>query len=152
MNHYQPVPSQAFQSARSDAPMSPLVRLGPIDDLETALTDSWQGVTHATYCFLVLLREFEMRRGWQAYGCNDCAEWMGFKLKISRKTALEKVRVAKALWFVPKIETAFKSGKLSYSQVRALTRVADKDNESNLLERALTTTACSCLPSMITCP
>ena len=112
MNHYQPIPTQDLQSARSDSPLSPssplspLVRLGPIDDLETALADSWLSVTQATYRFLVLLREFEMRQGWPAYGCNDCAEWMDFKLKVPRKTALEKVRVAKALWFVPKIEAA----------------------------------------------
>jgi hypothetical protein len=143
MHHYQSVPAPALHNARDISPLSPLVRLGPIDDLETALADSWLGVSQATYRFLVLLREFEMRRGWLAYGCNDCAEWMDFKLKISRKTALEKVRVAKALWFVPKIEAAFKSGELSYSQVRALTRVADQDNESELLQCALTTTACN---------
>ncbi|MFT7652300.1 MAG: hypothetical protein ACI9ON_002313 [Limisphaerales bacterium] len=108
MNHYQPV--QNLQSTRSDSPLSLLVHLGPIDDLENVLADSWLGVNQATYRFLGLLREFEMRQGWRAYGCNDCAEWMDFKLKISRKTALEKVRVAKALWFVLKIEAAFKSG------------------------------------------
>ena len=143
MNQYLPISSQDLQSARSDSPLSPVVRLGPIDDLETALADSWLGVTQATYRFLVLLREFEMRQGWRAYGCNDCAEWMDFKLKISRKTALEKVRVAKALWFLPKVDAVFKDGALSYSQVRVLTRVATRENESDLFDRALTTTACN---------
>jgi hypothetical protein len=41
MNHYQPLPAQALQSARSESPLSPVVRLGSIDDLETALADSW---------------------------------------------------------------------------------------------------------------
>ncbi|MGK0224166.1 MAG: hypothetical protein ACI9ON_003415 [Limisphaerales bacterium] len=143
MNHYQPLPTQALQSVRNESPLSPVVRLGAIDDLETALADSWLSVTQATYRFLVLLREFEMRQGWRAYGCNDCAEWMDFKLKICRKTALEKVRVAKALWFLPKIDAVFKEGKLSYSQVRALTRVATRENEPDLVDRALTTTACN---------
>jgi hypothetical protein len=141
MNHYQPV--QNLQATFTDSPLSPLVHLGPIDDLEKALAGSWLGVNQANCQFLGLLREFEMRQGWRAYGCNDCAEWMDFKSKISRKTALGKVRAAKALWFVPKIEAAFKSGELSYSQVRALTRVADQDNETELLERARNTTACS---------
>jgi hypothetical protein len=143
MNHYQPIPLQELQSIRHDSPLSPVVRLGSIDDLETALADSWLSVTQATYRFLVLLREFEMRQGWRAYGCNDCAEWMDFKLKISRKTALEKVRVTKALWFLPKVDAGFKEGTLSYSQVRALTRVATRENESDLVDRALTTTACN---------
>ncbi|MGK0223813.1 MAG: hypothetical protein ACI9ON_003060, partial [Limisphaerales bacterium] len=143
MNHYQPIPLQELQTIRHDSPLSPVVRLGSIDDLETALADSWLSVTQATYRFLVLLREFEMRQGWRAYGCNDCAEWLDFKLKISRKTALEKVRVAKAMWFLPKIDAVFKEGALSYSQVRALTRVATRENESDLVDRALTTTACN---------
>lgn len=40
------------------------------------------------------------------------------------KTALEKVRVAKALWFLLEIDALFKEGGLSYSQVRALTTTA----------------------------
>ena len=138
MNAYNPLAPDAF----AEQPLSPLVRLGPIDDLESALAESWLDVSQATYRFLTLLREFDLRRGWEAYGFNDCAEWMDLKLKMSRKTALEKVRVAKALWFLPKVEAAFEKGQLSYSQVRALTRVADEDNEAELLEYALGTTAC----------
>ncbi|MCB1685033.1 MAG: DUF222 domain-containing protein, partial [Pseudomonadales bacterium] len=111
------------------------------DDLESALESSWLDVSRATHRFLSLLREFDLRRGWQAYGCTDCAQWLDFKLKLSRTTALEKLRVAKALWFVPLIDAAFKSGALSYSQVRALTRVADEANEADLLAYARTSTA-----------
>ena len=141
MNHYTPLPSEAFAEDKSQSRLSPIVRLGSIDHLETALADSWLDVTRATYHFLTLLREFDMRQGWRAYGCNDCAEWLDFKLKIARKTALEKVRVANALWFVPEIEAAFRDGQLSYSQVRALTRVADQDNEASLLVYARQSTA-----------
>ncbi len=141
MNHYTPLRSEAFTEAKSHTRLSPIVRLGAIDDLESELTASWLDVSNATYRFLTLLREFEMRQGWRAYGCNDCAEWLDFKLKISRKTALEKVRVAKALWFIPTIEAAFRGGELSYSQVRALTRVADHDNETALLAYARQSTA-----------
>ena len=140
MTSYQPLPAEAF--AENTDRCSPIVRLGAIDDLESALTDSWLDLSRATYRFLALLREFDLRRGWQAYGCNDCAEWMDLKLKVSRKTALEKVRVANALWLVPRIDAAFREGKLSYSQVRALTRVADESNEAGLLEYALGYTWC----------
>lgn len=120
---------------------APLVRLGPMNDLEAALAASWLDVSRATWRFLSLLREFDLRLGWQAYGCNDCAEWLDFKLKISRTTALEKLRVARALWLLPSIDTAFREGELSYSQVRALTRVADSDNVEALLDYARTATA-----------
>ncbi|MEZ5552898.1 MAG: DUF222 domain-containing protein [Pseudomonadales bacterium] len=139
MSHYTPLPSAEFL-ANTDR-LSPIVRLGPIDDLESALESSWLDVSRATHRFLSLLREFDLRRGWQAYGCTDCAQWLDFKLKLSRTTALEKLRVAKALWFVPLIDAAFQSGELSYSQVRALTRVADETNEADLLAYARTSTA-----------
>jgi len=137
MNRYTPVDVESMYTGN----LSPIVKLGPIDDLEIALTDSWADVSRATYRFLTLLREFDLRRGWQAYGCNDCAEWLDLKLKMSRKTALEKVRVANALWLLPRIDRAYASGQLSYSQVRAVTRVANQDNEEDLLGYALQTTA-----------
>lgn len=136
MTQYQALPVDAYFEAKAESRLSPLVRLGPIADLECALADSWLDISRSTYRFLSLLREFDMRQAWHSYGCNDCAEWLDFKLKISRTTALEKVRVARALWFVPKIEEAFRDGKLSYSQVRAMTRVADKTNEDALLAYA----------------
>ena len=55
--------------------------------------------------------------------------------------AREKVRVAHAIKSLPVIATAFSTGELSYSKVRALTRVARSDNEESLLEFALQTTA-----------
>ena len=44
---------------------------------------------------------------------------------------------------MPAISAAFASGELSYTKVRALTRVADRDNEDELLTFALRTTACN---------
>ena len=141
MNHYLPRPPDAFAEARDASCLSPIVRLGPIDDLESAIESSWRELSQATHRFLSLLREFDLRQGWKACGCVSCADWMDYKLKVSRKTALEKLRVAKALWFIPKIDQAFKAGRLSYSQVRALTRIADDENEAELLEYAIGCTA-----------
>lgn len=113
----------------------------PIDDLECELLDHWRAVSRATHAFLVLLREFDLRRGWRAYGNVDCADWLNWKCGISRVTAQEKVRVARALWLLPKIDDAFARGDLSYSKVRAVTRVATEGNESALLSYAMNATA-----------
>jgi hypothetical protein len=113
----------------------------PLDDLEENLISSWCEVSRATHRFLVLLREFDLRQGWQAWGCADCADWLNLKCGITRNTAQEKLRVAKALWDLPQIEEAFKRGDLSYSKVRALTRVAAAINETDLLDYALGATA-----------
>jgi hypothetical protein len=55
--------------------------------------------------------------------------------------AREKVRVAHALANVPKIAAAMERGQLSYSKVRALTRISTAENEDFLLTLALHGTA-----------
>ncbi len=52
-------------------------------------------------------------------------------------TAREKVRVARALSKLDVIPKAFEEGLVSYSQVRALTRVADENSEAALLNLAM---------------
>jgi hypothetical protein len=47
--------------------------------------------------------------------------------------AREKLRVAHALAELPKISERFDKGQLSFSKVRAITRIADKSNEDYLL-------------------
>jgi len=49
--------------------------------------------------------------------------------------------VARALGGLPVIEAAFAKGRLSYSKVRALTRIAEPDSEAALLELAVELTA-----------
>ena len=56
-------------------------------------------------------------------------------------TAREKVRVASALFDLPRISRAFASGELSYSKVRSLSCVATPHNEAQLLEYAQQATA-----------
>ncbi len=124
---------------------TPVVRdFPPLEQLEARLVDRWREVTQAEHGFLELLREFDLRRGWAAYGNGDCAEWLNWRCGICRTTAQEKVRVARALWFLPRIDEAFRRGDLSYSKVRAVTRVATDGNESKLLAFALEHSASQC--------
>ena len=107
MTPYTPLAPATLSAPHHTDTLSPIVRLGPMDDLESALSDAWGEVNRATHRFFSLLREFDLRQGWRESGCVDCANWLDFALKISRKTALEKLRVAKALWFLPQIDDAF---------------------------------------------
>jgi hypothetical protein len=93
------------------------------------------------YAFLCDVREFDLRQGWKAYLFNNCAEWLNFKCVIVPGTAREKVRVAQAMTFLPKVSQAFAAGQLSYSKVRALTRIAGADNEAELVAYATGATA-----------
>ena len=68
---------------------------------------------------------------WQ--GCRSCAHWLSWRTGISLGPAREKVRVARCLPSLPLISGALAKGEISYSKVRALTRIADAGNEAELL-------------------
>ena len=87
----------------------------------------------ATYRLLVLIHEFDEQGYWELPGLCSCAHWLNLKCGIGMNAAREKVRVAHALAELPKISEAFEKGELSYSKARAMTRIADKDNEDFLL-------------------
>ncbi|NIY07539.1 MAG: DUF222 domain-containing protein, partial [Gemmatimonadetes bacterium] len=69
-------------------------------------------------------------------GHRSCAHWLSFRTGIDLGAAREKVRTARALAELPETSASMARGELSFSQVRALTRVADADNEGELLELA----------------
>ena len=115
--------------------------LTPIEDLDRNILNLCRRINAATCELLVLVREFDERVGWLKWGMQNCAEWLAWRCDLSMTTATEKVRVAHALKVLPLTSRAFASGKLSYSKVRALTRVANRSNEAELVEFALRATA-----------
>jgi hypothetical protein len=115
--------------------------LPSIDELDAAIGRLAQQMNAECYQMLVLVREFDDRFGWKQWGCKTCAEWLAYRTDIGLSAAREKVRTAHALRGLPAIAAAFAEGRLSYSKVRALTRVADARQEDLLLAYALSTTA-----------
>ncbi|MDA1301156.1 MAG: DUF222 domain-containing protein [Proteobacteria bacterium] len=90
-------------------------------------------INAAEYRFLTLLREFDDVNGWAGDGIKSFAHWLNYKIGMSDVAAREKVRVARALVDLPQINEAFRVGEISYSKVRAMTRVATPDNEALLV-------------------
>ena len=86
--------------------------------------------------FLELLREFDSERYWEDLGFTSCAHWLNFKCGMGFNAARERLRMAHALVELPKIRAGFAEGSLSFSKVRAMTRVATEDNEDLLLNIA----------------
>ena len=80
-----------------------------------------------------MIREFDQEELWRLDGICSCAHWLNWKCGIGMNAAREKVRVANALGELPKISASFSKGEISYSKVRAMTRVATADNEDYLL-------------------
>lgn len=91
--------------------------------------------------FLDLLVEFDNRGVWAGDGIRSCAHWLSWRTGLSLRTAQDHLRIAHALTELPQLHTAFTDGQLSYSKVRALTRVATADREEELLTVALSATA-----------
>ena len=94
----------------------------------------------ATARFLTLLRDFDARGGWNT-GCRSCAEWLSWRAGLDPGAARERVRVARALGALPRLAAALARGEVSYSKVRALTRVATPETEARLLAVARAGTA-----------
>ena len=83
-------------------------------------------------CLLRVLDQREHVDGRPLYLASWLARTFGFGYGAAR----EKVRTARALGHLPLVDAAFREGKLSYSKVRALTRVATAENEGELLAAA----------------
>jgi hypothetical protein len=112
-----------------------------IDELDAAICRLASRVNAVNYRLLALVREFDDRMGWGKWSFPSCAEWLSWRCQISLSAAREKVRTAQALRDLPDISRAFREGRLSYTKVRALTRVAALHDEDALLRYALDATA-----------
>src|ERR1700683_5388866 len=114
----------------------PGVALVPLERLEAEICEVAGHLAAATCRFLVLLGDFDARRGWAGWEMNSCAQWLSWKCQMSSGTAREHVRVARALRDLPVIRGEFAAGRLSYAKVRALTRIATAVTEAGLAELA----------------
>ena len=108
----------------------------PIEWLEAEICTLAGHIAAATCRFLLLLGEFDRRGGWGTWECLSAAHWLSWKCGMSIRTAREQVRVARALEELPVMTAAFAAGQLSYSKVRAMTRVATPKSEADLVEVA----------------
>lgn len=115
---------------------------GPtLRELERQIGELAAHLAAETCRWLVLIAEFDRRNGHEASGFTSCASWLAWRCGIAPRAAFEHVRVARCLVSLPQIRAAFGCGVLTYSKVRALTRVAEPAMEAELLELAREATA-----------
>jgi 5-methylcytosine-specific restriction endonuclease McrA len=110
-----------------------------LDRLGDQIAELAAHVDAATFRLLRLIGEFDAREGWS--GARSCADWLCWRIGLSKNTARHYVRVARALAPLPRITGAFARGEISYSKVRAITRVATPETEERLLGVARSGTA-----------
>ena len=128
----------------SDSRLTPAVVAGTstqnLERLGDEIAELAAHLHAAIYRLLVLIREFDAREGWHS-GFRTCAHWLSWRTGIDMGAAREKVRVARALEHLPLLNEEMRSGELSYSKARALTRVATAENEEELMAFAQHATA-----------
>ena len=61
----------------------------PLEWLETQICELAGHLAAATARFLVLLGDFDDRRGWASWDFNSCAAWLSWKCQLSAGTARE---------------------------------------------------------------
>ena len=103
----------------------------PTGALADALVDRARAIASAECEWLGLLAEFDRREGWRADGQLSCVDWLVWRCGLCRVTARDKLRVAHELERRPAIRAALAAGELSYSKVRAMTRIRGADAETD---------------------
>ena len=111
------------------------------DQLESELVELAAQINAATCRWVELAAEFERRRAHEEFGFASCATWLAWRCSMTRRAAREQLRVGRSLAELPRIRAEFSSGRLSYSKVRALSRVAEPEMEEELIELAHASTA-----------
>lgn len=123
--------------------VGPSPELAHLDDagLERQLRVAASRLAAETCRWLELLAELVIRGVWADQGARTPAVWLSWALGIAPATARDQVRVALRLRELDGVRERFAAGRISYSKVRAITRVAVPELEATLLEWADRSTA-----------
>jgi hypothetical protein len=127
----------------SEVPAAPVVdpRPWPLERLEAEIVELSSQLTAATSRLLGLVGEFDAVEGWRQWGMRSTAHWLSWQCGVGLTAGREQVRVGRALRSLPLVAAEFAAGRLSYSKVRAVSRVATAETEETLVEWALHATA-----------
>jgi len=110
----------------------PSAETNEIDNLSSQIVSLAGRLASATCRWLLLVARFDQRDGCARFGMATTARWMSHYCGLSHRTSVEHVRVAKALATFPSLAEGMDAGRLSYSHVRAISRVV-KPGDDELL-------------------
>jgi hypothetical protein len=101
-------------------------------EARAAVVEAGERWAAGQYTLVRLVAELDDSLEWVLDGAPTCAHWVATALDVEVCTAREWLRIGRALRTLPTIATAFEGQRLSYSKVRALSRVATSTNEAEL--------------------
>ena len=103
---------------------------------------TWSGrIAAGEARLLALIGEFDAREAWGGPGLLSCAHWLSWRTGLSPGPARERVRVARTLRDLPLVAAAMAAGRMSFSQARAVTRVATPEDQERWVQLCRVTTA-----------
>lgn len=126
-----PAPSGTPSHSRAGA-------VGPLASELVSITDT---LARGQFRLVTAAAAFADSHEWIIAGSPTAAHWLAAVADVEVCTAREWIRIGTRLRDLPAIADAFAARRISYSKVRALTRLATPDNEDQLLRIALTTAA-----------
>jgi len=132
-SHHEPVRAAARCLASPvdrSFPVSIEVGGVDIDRLGDAIAAAAAHIDAATHRLLEMIRAFDSCEGYARHGAKSCAHWLSWRIGLLPGAARERVRVARALGELPVMDETLRRGEISYSKVRAMTRVATAENEA----------------------
>ena len=102
-------------------------------ELRRAVTRMAAHINLADWRFIKLIAAMERSRGWREGGYCNLGNWLDHRCGLGPCAARERIRIGRALAKLPRIDEAFRDSVISYSKVRAITRVATPDTDAMLL-------------------
>ena len=102
-------------------------------ELRRAVTRMAAHINLADWRFIKLIAAMERTRGWREGGYCNLGNWLDHRCGLGPGAARERIRIGRALAKLPRIDEAFRDGVISYSKVRAITRVATPATDAMLL-------------------
>ncbi|MBW3589115.1 MAG: HNH endonuclease [Actinobacteria bacterium] len=82
------------------------------------------------------IAEIDRRKIYESYGLESTASWVATRYGMGYSKSMELVDVAVAIRELPKLKEAYREARISYDHLRALVRVANDENEEDLLRQA----------------
>ncbi|MGH2725135.1 MAG: DUF222 domain-containing protein [Actinomycetota bacterium] len=105
---------------------TPIRLTDPVDRLDEAMAQ----MTAASADILEAVWDCEDRGLWRRDGATSMSAWLAARYGLARATAREWVRMARALRELPRLFGAYRSGRISWDQLRPLSRFVTRDTET----------------------
>ncbi|MGH2724488.1 MAG: DUF222 domain-containing protein [Actinomycetota bacterium] len=106
------------------------------EDLTETMDGGFSAMAAASAEVLRAVAEYDARKLWRRDGATSMTPWLAGRYGLGWGTAREWVRVARALTGLPRLARAYARGRLSWDQLRPLTRFVTPESEELWARRA----------------